>query len=109
MKPLLAFLVLAIAVALLANDGTVPSQAGTSPRYQLATGYSHSPLTGDESRETFRLDTYTGETWQLVTMPFVDADGKPRGGFDMWQRIRESGSDLHQQALQLMEKNVQGK
>lgn len=109
MKPLLTFLVLLGTVAILADDGVVPMPSGTAPRFQLVTGYTHSPLTGDESRETFRLDTWTGETWRLSLMPFVDADGKSRSGFDLWQRIQEPGSDMHQQATRLMEKNVQSK
>lgn len=109
MKPLLTFLVLLGTVAILADDGVVPMPSGTAPRFQLVMGVSHSPVTGEPSQETFRLDTWTGETWRLSIMPFVDADGKSRSGFELWQRIQEPGSDMHQQALRLMENNVKSK
>lgn len=109
MKPLVATLVILGAVAILADDGTVPTPSGTAPRFQLVVGVSRSPVTGESSQETFRLDTWTGETWRLSIMPLVDADGKSRSGFDLWQRIQEPGSDMHQQASRLMEKNVQSK
>lgn len=109
MKPLLTFLVLLGTVAILADDGAVPSPSGTAPRFQIVTGYTSQPVTGAQKQTTFRLDTWTGETWQMDNMPFVDGNGRASGGFDMWVRIQEINGDLHQHASRLLEKNAQRK
>lgn len=103
MKPLLTFLLLLGSLAILANDGTVPAPAASATgRFQIVLGYSTSPeMNGDtEHRRMFRIDTATGETWCLSTVPLTGIPGAPQGcTFDMWQRVQESGSDLHNVAM----------
>ena len=65
--------------------GTLPSPAGTSPRYQIILG-SIIDKSGNPVPQTIRLDTWTGETWTLVISTL-----------QTWTNITESDSRfLHQ-------------
>ena len=104
MKPLLTFLVLLGAVDILADDGAPPAPPTSAPgRFQLAIGYSANVATpNQEDRITLRIDTVTGETWKLITVPLPDEHGKLQTGFEMWNRVQEVGGDLHRVAMERM-------
>lgn len=104
MKPLLTFLLLLGSLAILANDGTVPQPMAATPgRFQIATGYTTAIETpNQEDRITLRIDTATGETWKLQTVPLNLSEGKRLAGFEMWNRVQEVGGDLHNVAAQQM-------
>lgn len=103
-KPLLTFLLLLGSLAILANDGAVPQPMAAAPgRFQIAVGYTTAIETpNQEDRITLRIDTATGETWKLQTVPLSVGEGKRLAGFEMWNRIQEVNGDLHKIASQQM-------
>ena len=75
-------------------DKTGPRAGGLVPRYTLYEGPSH--MLNGNGRGMFRLDTFTGQVWELVKSPFPGDKGP---WLDIWQPTHEPGGGGQQMLI----------
>ena len=87
------------ALALYAADGQPPlPQGGQIGRFQLCQGSKVAANQSQTVPALFRIDTVTGQTWELASNALVAADGTT-AVFNVWQGVEEPGGQLHQAAM----------
>jgi hypothetical protein len=87
-----ALWLLLAAYAAAQNAGTPPTPAGTTPaRYQLTTS-NIVLVSGTQVPAVFRVDTATGITWILQSMPHSPGDNR---GFPTWVPVHEVDSPTY--------------
>lgn len=91
------------AIALYAADGQPPlPQGGQIGRFQLCQGSKPMLTTGQHIQTVFRIDTATGQVWELSPSPLYGSDGS-MGVVSVWQPMEEQGSELHRAAVASMQ------
>lgn len=87
MKRIIVLLCLAAFAVLMSADGPPPAVGGMTPRFQVVSGsVEYEP--GDPRPTFIRLDTWTGETWFLNSIPV----GAGTSVTQFWQSVPESNS-----------------
>lgn len=99
MKTLAIFTAVVItAVALFAADGQPPMPTGSQVgRFQLCQGTKPMLNHGQQIETLFRIDTVTGQTWEISPTPF-NTNGSV-AVVHVWQPVNEEGSGLHKAAM----------
>jgi len=91
--------VVVTAFALYAADGRPPLPDGSQVgRFQLCQGSKVAANQSQTVLALFRIDTVTGQTWELASNALVAADGTT-AVFNVWQGVEEPGGQLHQAAM----------
>jgi hypothetical protein len=87
------------AFALYAADGQPPlPQGGQIGRFQLCQGSKPMLSQGQQIQTVFRIDTATGQVWEIAPNALYGADGSI-GVVAVWQPIEEPGSEMHRAAM----------
>jgi len=99
---ILLFCLFSLASTLFAgpDNGPPPSPIGTTARYQIVTGMQPS-IDGSGTPTVFRIDTWTGETWVLSSVPMRISNGKPIG-LNVWLPLHETTGNIYEIAIKSM-------
>lgn len=93
---ILAVLVLT-ALALYASQPPAPMGTQTG-RFQIAAGTVPDIKAGNETATVFRIDTATGQAWQLQPVPLRHANGLTT--VPTWVELQETNGEMYQAAVQ---------
>lgn len=96
MKRTFALGFLIVCTLLLANTPPAPT-GSTVGRFQLVAGTSPTLPTGGIAT-MFRIDTMTGQTWQLQAVPIAAGNGMT-SYFPVWNDCEELNGNLYKQAI----------
>lgn len=91
-----------IPLVLWASSGDAPMPEGQSiGRFELVYG-AEPQVGGTQTAPTmFRIDTATGKTWRLISMPLRSNGGVQH--FPLWKPVDEPGSELDRMAIQALQ------
>lgn len=91
--------VVVTAFALYAADGRPPlPDGGQIGRFQLCQGSKPMLTTGQQINTMFRIDTATGQVWEISPNALYGSDGNI-GVVAVWQLVEEPGSEMHRAAM----------
>ena len=87
------------AIALYAADGQQPLPQGSQVgRFQLCRGSKPMLTTGQQINTMFRIDTATGQVWEISPNALYNSNGDI-GVLAVWQLVEEPGSEMHRAAM----------